>query len=85
LVHGGVVSLSRLVELLSTGPARCLNLPGGSLAVGNPADVTIFDLDREVVIDPTGFLSKGRNTPFGGWTLRGAPVRTIVGGRRVEY
>ena len=56
----------------------------GSLALGKPADVTIFDPDREVTIDPEAFRSKGRNTPFGGWKLRGAAVATVVGGRRVR-
>jgi dihydroorotase len=80
LVRVGVVTLSRLVELLSTRPARVLGLPGGSLAVGGPADLTILDLDRERTVDPARFQSKGRNTPYAGWTLRGWPVATIVGG-----
>ncbi len=83
LVHTGLISLSRLIELLTIGPAKALNLPVGSLAPGKPADVTIFDPDREVTIDPEAFRSKGRNTPFGGWKLRGAAVATVVGGRRV--
>jgi len=81
LVAGGVVSLSRLVELLSTRPAAILGLPGGTLAPGSPGDVTVIDLARRAKVDPARFLSKGRNTPFGGWTLKGAPVLTIVGGR----
>jgi len=83
LVHAGIIPLSRFIELLTIGPARALNLPVGSLAPGKPADVTIFDPDREVTIDPEAFRSKGRNTPFGGWKLRGAAVATVVGGRRV--
>ena len=83
LVHPGLITLSRLIELLTIGPARCLNLPVGTLAPGKPADVTLFDPDREVTIDPEAFRSKGRNTPFSGWKLRGAAVETIVGGRRV--
>jgi dihydroorotase len=43
--------------------------------------VTLLDLSRRLKVDPARFLSKGRNTPFGGWTLKGAPVMTIVGGR----
>jgi dihydroorotase len=80
LVRTGVVTLSRLIELLSTHPARVLALPGGSLAVGGPGDITILDLDRERAVDPARFQSKGRNTPYAGWTLRGWPVATIVGG-----
>ncbi|HEX2252540.1 MAG TPA: dihydroorotase [Thermoanaerobaculia bacterium] len=84
LVHGGVIDLPRLVELLSTGPARCYGLPGGTLAVGSPADVTLFDPERTVTVDAATFRSKSRNTPFHGWQLRGAPVRTILAGRPVE-
>ena len=84
LVHAGVLGLSRLVELLSTGPARAYNLPGGGLWPGNPADLTLIDLDREVKVAPAAFRSKGRNTPFGGWTLKGAPAGTVVGGRVIE-
>jgi dihydroorotase len=82
-VHGGILSLPRLVELLSTGPARVLGIPGGSLKPGSPADVSIFDPDGEVTIVAAGFRSKSRNTPFDGWTLRGRPVATVVDGRRV--
>jgi len=83
LVGGGVIGLPRLVELLSTGPARCYRLPGGSLAPGRPADVTLLDLDRPVTVDPARFHSRSRNTPFAGWQLHGAAVATFVGGRRV--
>jgi dihydroorotase len=81
LVAPGLITLPRLVELLSTRPAAVLGLAGGTLAPGAPADVTVLDLSRRSKVDPTRFLSKGRNTPFGGWTLKGAPVMTIVGGR----
>ncbi len=82
-VHAGILSLPRLVELLSTGPARVLGIPGGTLKEGSPADVSIFDLDGEVTIAAAGFRSKSRNTPFDGWTLRGRPVATVVGGLRI--
>jgi len=84
LVHGGVIGLSRLVELMSCGPASVLRLAKGSLAVGADADITVLDLDHSVVVKPGAFASKSVNTPFGGWTLRGAPVMTIVGGRIVH-
>ena len=83
-VHAGILSLPRLVELLSTGPARVLGLPGGTLKEGSPADVSIFDLDGEVTIVAADFRSKSRNTPFDGWKLRGRPVATVVEGRRIE-
>jgi dihydroorotase len=83
LVRPGILTLPRLVALLSAGPARVLSLPGGSLAPGAPADLTLLDLDRRVKVDPARFESKGRHTPFAGWTLRGAPALTVVGGRVV--
>ncbi len=83
LVGAKLLSLNRLVELLSCRPAEIFGLPGGSLAPGRPADATVLDLEREVVVDPASFQSKSRNTPFGEWSLRGAAVQTILGGRPV--
>ncbi|HSE94107.1 MAG TPA: dihydroorotase, partial [Methylomirabilota bacterium] len=83
LVRPGIVPLETLVARLSRDPARLLNLPGGRLSPGAPADVTILDLDRELTVDPARFHSRSRNTPFAGWTLRGGPWMTIVGGRKV--
>jgi dihydroorotase len=83
LVHAGVVSLSRLVELLSMNPARLLGVPGGTIVDGGPADLTILAPDAEVTVKASSLRSKSRNTPFDGWTLRGAPAATIVGGRIV--
>jgi dihydroorotase len=83
LVHRGTVSLSRLVELLSVNPARIIHVPGGSLSEGAPADITIIAPETTVVVDPGRMRSKSRNTPFGGWELRGAVAATMVGGRLV--
>jgi len=83
LVASGLLPLTRLVTLLTTGPARAFGLPGGTLAPGAPADVTVLDLGRPRRVDPARFESKGRNTPFTGWTLKGAAVMTIVGGQVV--
>jgi dihydroorotase len=83
LVHRGVISLSRMVGLLSCDPARIFNLDRGTLKVGAAADITIFDPDRGVKVDASKSQSKSRNTPFNGWELRGAPAATIVGGRVV--
>jgi dihydroorotase len=83
LVAPGVLSLPRLVELLSAGPARVLGIPGGSLAPGSPGDVTLLDLTRQVTVRAKSFHSKSRNTPFEGWTLTGAAVGTVLGGRRI--
>ena len=81
LVATELIDLPRLVALFSTNPARVLGLPGGSLAPGSPADVTVLDLKRKRQVDPARFESKGRSTPFAGWILRGGPVMTIVAGK----
>jgi dihydroorotase len=83
LVHDGVLTLAQLVAKMSTNPARILNVPGGSLAVGSPADVTLMDPQRQWTVDVNAFASKSRNCPFNGWTLRGKAVMTIVEGRVV--
>lgn len=81
LVHAGLVDLRQLVALLSTNPARVLGLPGGTLAPGSPADLTLLDLAKRRTVDPTRFQSLSRNTPFAGLALRGWPAMTIVGGK----
>ena len=81
LVHAGVVSLSRLVELLSLNPARILRVAGGSLTEGAPADITILAPDLQVTIDAKTMRSRSKNTPFDGWSLRGGVAATMVGGR----
>ncbi|MGH7321803.1 MAG: dihydroorotase [Candidatus Rokuibacteriota bacterium] len=83
LVRARVIELGTLIARFTVGPARVLDLPGGSLTPGAPGDVTILDLDREHTIDPTRFYSKSRNTPFGGFACVGMPWMTIVGGHVV--
>jgi dihydroorotase len=83
LVHAGVVSLPRLVELLSVNPARILRVGGGSLSEGAPADISILAPDLRVTVSAASMRSKSRNTPFDGWTLRGGVAATIVGGRAI--
>ncbi|HWV39285.1 MAG TPA: dihydroorotase [Vulgatibacter sp.] len=83
LVRDGVLTLPQLVERLGLGPARCFGLPGGRVERGGPADLTVVDPEAEQRVDPAAFVSKGRYTPFEGWTLRGVATHTIVGGRVV--
>ncbi|HEX9764861.1 MAG TPA: dihydroorotase [Candidatus Acidoferrales bacterium] len=80
LVHSGKISLGRLVELLSTNPARILGVEGGALKIGAPADVTIFDPEQKWTCRAEQGLSKSRNTPFDGRSFRGGPVATLVAG-----
>jgi dihydroorotase len=84
LLHRGVISLSQLVDAMSCQQARIFGLPGGTLRPGSLGDVTVFDPDLEWVVDSTQFKSKGRNTPYGGTSLRGRARYTVVGGRVVH-
>jgi dihydroorotase len=77
------VDLPRLIAMLTKNPATLLRLDRGTLAVGAPGDVTLLDPDCAWRVDKDQFASKGRNTPFHGWELRGRAVGTIVGGRTV--
>ncbi len=83
LVHTGLIGLARFVELFTKGPARVLGLNRGRLAAGAPADVTIFDPQRQWTYDVNKSFSKSRNSPFDGRTFRGGPVATLVNGRFV--
>ena len=83
LVHSGILSLSRLVELLSTNPARILGVEGGTVVEGAPADLTLISLDATTTFKAADVCSKARNTPFDGWELHGAVAATVVGGRTV--
>lgn len=78
------IPLTRIVELLTSGPARVFDLRGrGSLARGNHGDVTIFDPKKRWTFDVSKSRSLSRNSPFNGWPLTGKVVATIVGGRIV--
>ncbi len=83
LVHSGLIPLPRLVQLMSVNPARILNRPGGSLAVGSVADITVLAPDLAVTIDRAKLRSKSRNTPYHGYSFRGGVAATLVGGRVV--
>ncbi len=83
LVHAGKIKLMRMVELFTCGPARVLGKER-KLAVGEPADITIFSLDRPWTYRVKESASKSRNSPFDGRTFKGGPVVTIVGGKIVH-
>lgn len=84
LVETGLMTLPELLLRMSTAPARVFGLPGGTLAVGAPADVVLLDAAARWTVDPVSFLSKSRNTPFAGRELTGRAEATIVGGRIVH-
>lgn len=83
LVEPGVIPLMRLLQMMTVAPARILGLPTPRLAVGEPADLVIFDPVQRWTVQPEKFHSKSRNTVFGGETLTGRVKYTILGGRIV--
>lgn len=80
LYHTGKMDLSTLLRKMTVEPSRILGVRKGRLALGEDADIVIFDPNEEWVVDPEQFASKGRNTPYGGYKLRGRVKYTIVGG-----
>jgi dihydroorotase len=87
LIDSEVLDWPRMIAAMSTRPAELLGVPGGTLKVDSPADVTLIDPEAEWTIDAEKMRSKSRNTPFDGWPVRGRAAMTIVGGEtryRVE-
>ena len=80
LVKPGILTPMQMAEKMSYNPAKVLGLEKGTVAEGSHADLTIFDPECEWVIDPAEFLSKGKNTPFGGKKVTGKVKATIVDG-----
>ena len=83
LVHDGTLSLEQALDKLTRAPAQLFNLPVGNLAIGNVADLVVFDAEEEWVVDPDQFHSKSRNTPFSGRTMKGKVKMTLVDGQLV--
>jgi len=81
LFEQGVLTLSQLVEKMAKNPASILGIDKGTLKPGADADITILDINKEFRVDPGQFFSRGKNTPFEGWVLKGMPVMTICKGR----
>ena len=82
-VKTGRWSLQMLVDRMTSDPAKVFRLATGRLEQGAPADITVIDLETEQVVDPSTFATKGKNTPFTNWTLKGWPQTTIVDGQVV--
>jgi dihydroorotase len=81
-VEKGILTIGQLVNLLTVKPAQSFGLENvGTLTIGSAADLVVLDIESEEKINPDEFLSKGRNTPFGGWSCKGWPVATIVEGK----
>lgn len=81
LVHEGVLSINMLIKKFTENPLRMLNLPYVGLVPGGPADLIVFDPNYEWTVDKNSFVSKGKNTPFNGWRLKGKNLLTIVDGK----
>lgn len=84
LVMNDVLSLSDVARLMSKTPARILGLPGGEIKAGARADIAVIDPDEEYTVDPQTFKSKGKNTLFDGWRLKGRVIKVFVGGVEKE-
>jgi dihydroorotase len=81
LVRAGVIDEGRLVELMASGPARILGVSGGTLAMGDVADITVIDPERKFLFTEDRVVSLSRNSPFLGWQMQGKAVLTLLGGR----
>jgi dihydroorotase len=80
LVLSGEFTLQEIIEKMTIKPAEIFGLPWGRLAEGQIADIVVIDLETQREVNPHEFASKGKNTPFKGWSLKGWPVMTMVGG-----
>ena len=85
LVENRILTFSQLIEKMALNPARILQIDKGTLRVGSDADVVIIDDKKEYTVKSEQFISKGKNTPFNGWDLRGMPVITVHKGKVYEW
>ena len=83
LVRAGIVSRYQAIALMTCQPAAIIGIDRGSLEVGAVADLVVIDPDIEWTLEAKKLQSKSKNTPFDGWTMRGAVVRTLLAGRTV--
>lgn len=81
LVHDGILTMNQLAEKMAVNPAKILGIKKGILKPGSDADVVIIDPKKEFKVDSEKFISKGKNSPFNGWSLTGMPVITICKNR----
>lgn len=80
LVQEGILTLPELIQKMTINPARIIHIPKGTLGDGADADITVIDPEKEWIVDPAIFRSRGKNTPFQGRHLRGKAILTIGGG-----
>jgi dihydroorotase len=85
LVDEGVLTINHLVEKMALTPSKILGIQKGTLTAGSDADIVIVDMKRKYTVSAEKFVSKGKNTPFEGWELRGLPVFTFSKGKMYEW
>ncbi len=85
LVEDELLTINQLIEKMTVNPSRILGIERGTLNTGAVADVLILDTESEFIVNPDEFASKGRNTPFAGWTLKGQPAVVISKGRVYDF
>ena len=83
LVKNGVITLEKLIDLMSVKPRKIFSLPGGEIKVGQPADLALLDLDKKWTVNPENFVTMGRATPFENWQVQGENILTVCKGEIV--
>ncbi len=81
LIEPGLCDWPVLIERMTAGPARVIGGPPATLAAGTRADIAVIDPDTPYTVDVSAFVSRSRNCPYDGWSLKGRAAVTIVGGR----
>ncbi|MEW6002886.1 MAG: dihydroorotase [Nitrospirota bacterium] len=84
LVEEGILTMGEIIEKMALNPAKILQIDKGTLKVGSEADLNIVDKNKEFKVESKKFFSKGKNTPFEGWVLKGVPILTICKGKIYE-
>ena len=77
------MNLTEIVKLMSSNPSKILNITGGKISEGMPADIALVDLNKEWIVKPEEFYSKGKNSAFKGMRLKGKVVKTFCDGKLV--
>jgi dihydroorotase len=85
LVDAGIIDLMQLVKLMSLTPSNIIGFPKGTLKTDSDADITIINTEKKYKVDSLNFLSKGKNSPFNKWTLKGSVEKTIVKGKVYDW
>ena len=83
LVKTGIITIEKLIDMMSVKPREIFGLPGGKIEVGAPADLALLDVDKKWCVNPENFVTMGRATPFENWNLQGENLLTICKGEIV--